>query len=219
MRIDHRTPVPLVCALALIGLIALASCGDDESGPTGIDGPSPFSFFVTSVGSDERGGNYGGLSGADQFCSSLASGAGAGSRTWRAYLSTAEEDARDRIGVGPWYNAAGVRVAENLRQLHTEGIPLSGEPVILDENGQPVPFREHDIVSGTRSDGTWYEGRTCQEWTSNAESAIAQVGHSDDFSPAGRDSRWNSTHESLSCSQEGLAARLGAGRIYCFAIR
>ena len=219
MRFENRSPGTIAYTLALSVLLALASCGDDGSAPAGIDGPSPLSFFVTSVGVGERGGNYGGLTGADEFCSNLASAAGAGSRTWRAYLSTAQENARDRIGIGPWYNAAGVMVAQNLEQLHTEGIPLSGEPVIIDENGQPVPLRQHDIVTGTLPDGTWYEGRTCLDWTSNAETEIAQVGHSDDFSPAGRDSRWNSTHESLSCSQEGLAARLGAGRIYCFAIR
>ncbi len=219
MKTIHRTPPLAAQAIALAGLILLGSCGDDPSGPQAIDGPTPLSFFVTSIGGGERGGDYGGLAGADEFCTRLASSAGAGSRTWRAHLSTADEDARNRIGIGPWYNAVGVMVARDLDELHTEGIPLAGPPLILDENGQPVPLREHDIPTGTRADGTWFEGRTCRDWTSNAETEIAQVGHSDNFSPAGRDSRWNSTHESLSCSQEGLAARLGAGRIYCFAIR
>lgn len=184
-----------------------------------IDGPDPLSFFVTSIGTGADGGDYGGLSGADALCTRLATAAGAGSRTWRAYLSTAQEDARDRIGIGPWWNAAGAKIAGSVEQLHTEGIPLDGDPLILDENGEPVTVLEHDIVTGTRLDGTWFEGRTCQDWTSRSSDEVTQVGHSDGIAPAGIDSVWNSTHESASCSQEGLAERLGAGRIYCFATR
>ncbi len=198
-------------------LLGAASCGDGQSGATPIDGPDPLSFFATSVGTGAAGGDYGGLEGADELCTRLAAAAGAGSRTWRAYLSTAHEDARDRIGIGPWYNAAGVRVADGLDQLHSEGIRLDGDPLVLDENGEPVPILEHDIVTGTRLDGTWFEGRTCRDWTSNAATEVAQVGHSDAIAPAGIVSTWNSTHESASCTQEGLAERLGSGRIYCFA--
>ncbi len=200
-------------------LIVATSCGDSGNGPEPIDGPDPLSFFVTSIGTGADGGNYGGLSGADTLCTRLATAAGAGSRTWRAYLSTAQENARDRIGIGPWYNAMGVRVARDVDQLHSEGIRLDGDPLVLDENGEAVTVLEHDIVTGTRLDGRWLEGRTCQDWTSRSSADVAQVGHSDNIAPDGIISAWNSTHESASCTEEGLAERFGAGRIYCFAIR
>lgn len=200
-------------------VLSAASCGDDDDGPSRIDGPEPFSFFVSSVGSGADGGNYGGLVGADNLCQALAEEAGAGTRVWRAYLSTAAEDARDRIGLGPWYNAGGVMVAEDVEQLHANGIPYSDPPVIVDEAGEPVPLFEHDIVTGTRPDGTWYEGRTCADWTSSSVDDVAQVGHSDATSLPNVPSVWNSTHDSVSCTEQGLAERLGSGRIYCFAIR
>src|SRR5690606_30655739 len=77
------------------------------------------SFFVTSS-NPGNGGDLGGLEGADAHCQSLAEAAGAGDKTWRAYLSTSDEDARDRIGDGPWYNAKGELIAENVEQLHGE---------------------------------------------------------------------------------------------------
>src|SRR5215831_5871735 len=69
-------------------------------------------FFVTSAGLG-NGADLGGLEGADRQCQKLAQAAGAGSRTWRAYLSTQAVDgaaavnARDRIGPGPWRNFKG----------------------------------------------------------------------------------------------------------------
>jgi hypothetical protein len=80
--------------------------------------PHPMSFFITSVGIG-KGGDLGGLAGADAHCQRLATAtaAGAGSRTWRAYLSTQPRDgqgaisARDRIGPGPWYNFKGDMIA------------------------------------------------------------------------------------------------------------
>lgn len=204
----------LVCAsLAFLG------CGSDDDEAMGIDGPDPLSFFVTSIGSGAAGGNYGGLAGADRFCASLAEAVGAGSRVWRAYLSTAEVAARDRIGVGPWYNAAGVMIAADLEELHTVG-PFLGEPTeVLDEHGDPVPILEHDITTGTLADGTVAAGRTCLDWTSDSPDEVAQVGHSDLITIPGVMSIWNSAHESASCTQQGLAERLGSGRIYCFAVR
>src|SRR5688572_14585860 len=71
------------------------------------------SFFITSAGPG-NGANLGGLAGADKVCQTLAAAAGAGNRTWRAYLSAAAAagqpavNARDRIGKGPWMNAKGV---------------------------------------------------------------------------------------------------------------
>ena len=68
------------------------------------------SFFVTSAGPG-KGADLGGLAGADAHCQQLAQAAGAGGKTWRAYLSTQGDgavNARDRIGRGPWQNVKGV---------------------------------------------------------------------------------------------------------------
>src|SRR5882672_2081771 len=82
----------------------------------------PMSFFVTSTVPGT--GNLGGLAGADQICQNLANAAGAGGKTWHAYLSqqaqgnTPAVNARGRIGPGPWYNAKGLLIASNVGDLH-----------------------------------------------------------------------------------------------------
>lgn len=185
----------------------------------------------------ENGGNFGGIAGADAFCQELAAAVGGDDHTWRAYLSTegdGAEDARDRIGTGPWTNQAGIVVAENVEQLHTDGIsngPFDGEPDrpqhILDENGAEVPFGGgdtgmHDIVTGTNEDGTVAIGANCNNW-SGTEGFVARVGHSD----VARIDRpiWNSQHDTASCivrtddnRQQSIGSGGGEGRIYCFAI-
>jgi hypothetical protein len=210
--------------------LALAAGGCDEDGtPTSPSGPS-MSFFVTSATSAT--GNLGGLAGADATCQRLAAAAGQGSRTWRAYLS-AERDpannnqptnARDRIGTGPWYNAALVVVANTPAELHSR---TGDAAVFLDERGQringqwtgsPTPA-QHDILTGSNADGTLLAGSTCSDWTSDSAAMSAQVGHSDGMGPnqntAGALSSWNSSHASLNCAD--TAPRGGAGRFYCFA--
>ena len=183
------------------------------------------SFFVTSVGLGD-GANLGGLEGADAHCQALAEAAGAGDRTWRAYLSTEAPDergvsARDRIGIGPWHNALGELVASDLDQLHIS--PNIFKRTALDENGNPVNGRgdspnEHDILTGTQEDGTAYfsddDDHTCNNWTSNDEGS-AQVGHHDRH--GGGNTSWNSAHATRGCSQEGLISTGGAGLLYCFA--
>jgi hypothetical protein len=183
------------------------------------------SFFVTSVGLGD-GGNLGGLEGADAHCQALAEAAGAGDRTWRAYLSTEAPDARgvsarDRIGIGPWHNALGELVASDLDQLHVS--PNIFKRTALDENGNLVKGRgddpnEHDILTGTQADGTAYfpddADHTCNNWTSNDEGS-AQVGHHDRH--GGGNTSWNSAHATRGCSQEGLISTGGAGLLYCFA--
>jgi len=184
-------------------------------------GEGPMSFFVTSVGSGESGGDLGGLEGADTICQDLAEAAGAGDQTWHAYLSTDTENARDRIGAGPWFNQAGVQIAASLAELHAEGTVFNGAPnLILDENGVNAPGPEHDILTGSNADGTAAAGLNCDNWTSNSADLTEnpRVGHSDIpgnpmFSPS-----WNGAHESANCSQAGLTMRGGAGRLYCFAI-
>jgi len=190
------------------------------------------SFFVTSVGTGELGGALGGLLGADAICQSLAAAVGAGDRTWHAYLSTSTENARDRIGTGPWYNVRLQEIAANVDALHEDGISRlewfveddpNGEGMLIDENGELVPLSEHDIITGSTMEGNVFEGRTCLDWTSASEDDVAQVGHSDLAPPGvtiGGPDRlsWNSAHETVSCTEQGLAERQGAGRFYCFAV-
>jgi len=184
------------------------------------------SFFVTSVGLG-NGGDLGGLEGADAHCQQLAEAAGAGDRTWRAYLSTEAADARgeharNRIGQGPWYNANGVLIAANLTDLHLYNTTITYETA-LDENGNRVKGRyddanEHDILTGTMEDGTAYfpddQDHTCNNWTSSGEGS-AQVGHHDRH--GGGNVSWNSAHASQGCSQENLRSTGGNGYFYCFA--
>ncbi len=182
-------------------------------------------FFITSVGLG-NGGDLGGLEGADAHCQALAESAGAGDRTWRAYLGTEREggrgvDARSRIGEGPWHNAAGDLIAENLDQLHVS--PNMFASTGLDENGNRVNARgdqpnKHDILTGSMADGTAFfpddADHTCNNWTSSSEGS-AQVGHHDRH--GGGNTSWNSAHASRSCSQEDLQATGGDGLFYCFA--
>ena len=183
-------------------------------------------FFVTSMGSG-MGGNLGGLAGADKQCQTLAKAAGAGG-TWRAYLSTqggGAVNAKDRIGKGPWRNAKGAVIAQNVDELHSAKANLSKE-TILTEKGQPVKGRgdtpnEHDILTGSQMDGTAFTDtmdHTCANWTSNSMGS-AQVGHSDRMGLADTEQAksWNSSHGSKGCSQENLVSTGGAGYFYCFA--
>jgi hypothetical protein len=188
------------------------------------------SFFVTSTRS--KTGNLGALLAADSLCQSLATAAGAGNRTWRAYLSVERDadngnqptNARSRIGVGPWFNAKGVMVASDLTELHAR---KGNSTVFIDEKGQPINGQwtgspspvEHDIMTGSAADGTLLPGLTCGDWTSDSATTVGQVGHSDGFGPnqdtSGSLSSWNSAHTNQNCSN--TAPRGGAGRIYCFA--
>lgn len=187
------------------------------------------SFFVSSTGSPT--GNLGSLFGADQRCQELADAVGAGDRTWHAYLSIEKglDDgpvhARDRIGEGPWYNAALVLVAANLEELHARD---GDHEVFLDEHGEMVPGQwmgsptpnEHDILTGSNKDGTLAVGKTCEDWNSEDPTLFAMVGHSDGLGPMMSDAEmyrpWNSVHENGGCHD--TAPKGGAGRIYCFAI-
>jgi hypothetical protein len=188
------------------------------SGPDAQPNPA-MSFFVTSTGSGAAGGNLGGLAGADAKCQNLATNGGAGTRTWRAYLSTGAtgpgpiEDARDRIGAGPWSNQKGNVVAANLTALHTNGILGN---LMFDELGDPVPGSEHDVLTGTATDGTLSnETQTCDNWTNGTVNSQAQVGHTDTEPNDGES--WNSQH-SGSCDEAALLGNAGVGRLYCFAI-
>ena len=218
--------------LGVVGTVVLAStfviAQQRQAGP-----PPPMTFFVTSVGSGD-GANLGGLAGADALCQKLATGVGAGARTWRAYLSTSAQgnqpavNARDRIGAGPWHNAKGQIVARDLAHLHGDTLDLAraGNQVhrmtALTEKGDPVKGagdtpNEHDILTGSMLDGRAYtdgQDHTCGNWTSNS-TGTAQLGHHD--RTGGPGTSWNSVHASAGCSQQALVKTGGAGYLYCFA--
>ena len=187
------------------------------------------SFFITSSGSG-KGADFGGLAGADRHCQTLAAAAGAGGRTWHAYLSTSATagspavNARDRIGKGPWKNAKGVVVANNVAELH--GTNNLDKQTALSEKGDIVNAsgdtpNKHDILTGSQADGTAYppgEDKTCHNWTSSSDGAV-QVGHHNrnGTSPPPAAYSWNSAHVTPGCSDEALRKTGGAGLLYCFA--
>lgn len=183
---------------------------------------SVMTFFVTSTGSG-KGGDLGGLAGADAHCAALAKAEGAGDHTWRAYLSTSERNgepavhARDRIGKGPWYNAEGLLIAANLDDLHSDKNAITKETAVTEKLD---PVDRHDILTGSRPDGTAYVGGddlTCANWTSST-AGRAQLGHHDRRGLGGGVDSWNSVHASQGCSQNSLRATGGAGLVYCFGI-
>ena len=206
--------------LASAALLALA-------GTTANAEQNDMSFFVTSAGSG-KGADLGGLNGADQICQALAASAGAGGRTWRAYLSTQGDgavNARDRIGNGPWTNAKGEVIAKNVDELHgennlTKATALTEKGTVV--NGRGDTPNMHDILTGSQPDGTAFppgEDRTCGNWTKSGDDGAAMVGHSDrtgldDSAPA---KSWNTSHPSRGCSQDKLKSSGGNGFLYCFA--
>jgi hypothetical protein len=190
---------------------------------------SVMTFFVTSRGPG-NGGNLGGLSGADAHCQALAQAEGAGDHTWRAYLSTSATagqpaiNARDRIGKGPWYNAEGLLIATSLDELHGDKSRIDKETAVTERldpvNGVGDDPNVHDILTGSRPDGTAYsadEDLACRNWTSSSEGR-AQVGHHDRRGLAEGVNSWNSVHASRACGQSDLQATGGAGLFYCFGI-
>ena len=205
--------------LILVASVSALAAGCALTGPK-----NPMTFFITSAGSGQ-GADLGGLSGADKRCQTLAESVGAGHpRLWRAYLSTDKINARDRIGNGPWQNAKGVVVAQNVDDLHSANNRLSKENS-LTEKGEGIPGagdkpNQHDILTGSAPDGRALTGKalTCGDWTSSGAGS-AMVGHHDrrglrDDEPS---RSWNSSHPTKGCSQEALISTGGAGRFYCFA--
>ena len=187
-------------------------------------------FFITSVGTGD-GANLGGLAGADAHCARLAAAVGASSKTWRAYLSAKAMgnmpavNAKDRIGSGPFYNAKGVLVAKDVAELHAETNGL-GKEGSLNEKGEMVNGRGdtpnmHDILTGSNPDGTFAADtldNTCGNWSSNAATGGAFVGHHDKQGGGVRPTSWNSAHRSRGCGQANLVATGGNGLFYCFGV-
>ena len=223
-----------ILAALIVSVVLGAYFVEAQQPPPAPAQQQPMSFFVTSVGLG-NGANLGGLAGADRHCQALATAAGAGSKTWHAYLSASAAsgqpavNARDRIGAGPWYSAKGARVAQNVGDLHGDTIEQArlgnniNKTTAISEKGEPIKGvgdtpNQHDILTGSQTDGRAYTDgadHTCGNWTSGA-AGTAQLGHHD--RTGGGNTSWNAVHPSRGCSQENLVATGGAGLLYCFAI-
>jgi hypothetical protein len=217
--------ISILASAALVACAVTTGAKAQQAGMT---------FFVTSTGPG-KGADLGGLAGADARCQQLAQAAGAGAKTWHAYLSTQAANgqpavnARDRIGNGPWQNAKGVVIAKNVEDLHSQGANLTKQ-TSLTEKGDMVKGRgdtpnEHDALTGSTMEGRAFpagEDRTCKNWTSSTQ-GTAMLGHIDrqglQDTVEGRS--WNATHPSRGgdggCSQNDLKSTGGAGLFYCFA--
>jgi len=214
----------IVVTVSVLGLLVV-------NGAVAQEEQAPMTLCVTSVGLG-NGANLGGLAGADAHCQQLAESVGAGGPTWRAYLSTQGPDAvnaRDRIGSGPWHNANGEKIADDVAALHGDverdrnnlhkGTALNEKGEVV--NGRGDDPNRHDMLTGSDSLGRAYTDsadHTCSNWTDgtspNGEGS-AQVGHHD--RQGGGNTSWNSVHPSRGCSQENLRSSGGDGLLYCFA--
>ena len=202
-------------ALAAAALLACSAIGVYAQDTT-------MSFFVTSA-NPGKGGDLGGLAGADAYCNTLATAAGSTGKTWKAYLSTDAESAKDRIGAGPWFNAKGEKIADDVASLHGDANGLTKQTA-LNEKGEVINGRgdtpnRHDILTGSKADGT-AAPETCGNWTMGGAEGAAMVGHSDrtgldNSAPA---KSWNSSHPTRGgCTQEAFKGTGGDGLFYCFA--
>ncbi|MBR0679622.1 hypothetical protein GXW74_03935 [Roseomonas eburnea] len=208
--------------------LGLAASAQQQPGA----GPAGMTFFVTSAGPGQ-GANLGGLEGADRHCQALAQAAGAGGRSWRAYLSTMATagqpavNARDRIGRGPWRNASGVVIAQGVDDLHGETNNLTKQTALTERgamvNGRGDTPNTHDILTGSQADGRAFQGgqdMTCGNWTLGGSEGSAMLGHHDrvGLRDDAASRSWNASHASRGCSAEGLRSTGGAGLFYCFAV-
>ena len=222
----------LVLALVIIGAgVYFFMNPKPAEAPQEVAEDTSMSFFITSA-NPGKGGDLGGLKGADAYCSQLAESVGVVGKNWRAYLSSAATadtpvvHAVERIGTGPWYNAKGVMIAKDLAELH--GVNNLTKETALNEKGEVVSGRgdeinTHDILTGSTDGGKLSvlqqtEDTTCANWTSSGTGS-AIVGHHDrigidDSAPM---KSWNSSHKTRGCSMEDLKGTGGGGLFYCFA--
>jgi hypothetical protein len=222
----HKTMRYSLLASATVLLFGMGGGAQAQQAP---QAPN-MTFFITSAGSG-KGGDLGGIAGADAHCQTLATAVGAGNKVWRAYLSTAETpagkgiNARDRIGKGPWQNFKGEVIATSVDDLHGAGNKLGAETTLTERGNRIAGFgynpNWHDALTGSQADGTAFPGNmnmTCNNWVSG-EFGKAELGHIDRRGGADNEFQrsWNSTHQSRGCSQADLVATGGYGLFYCFA--
>ena len=228
-----KTRLALASALIVPVVIGTAVFAQQPA-PAPAQGPPQFpnmTFFITSTGV-AGGASFGGLEAADAHCQSLAAKAGAGGKTWRAYLSQQAiggkpaVNARDRIGKGPWMNTEGQPIAASVDDLHDPAKNKIDVDTGRSENGRRIPGRlfvvnQHDILTGSTVDGKAPPADkdvTCGNWTKGGE-GTAIVGHHDrmglkDDAPS---KSWNASHPSRGCATADLVKSGGAGLLYCFA--
>src|SRR3989338_3336901 len=226
----------VLSAIILLTFMVYGCANGNETAQNGQESPAgpaaqqnKMSFFITSAGPG-NGADLGGLEGADAHCQKLADAAGEGGKIWRAYLSASGKDkvdARDRIGSGPWHNAKGELIAEDVENLHNNASKLI-KSTQLNEKGEIVNGRGdspnmHDMLTGSNIDGTLFvagnNDTTCSNWMSSANgTGSARVGHHDRVGGGQNPTSWNSAHDSRGCSQENLKSTGGDGLFYCFAI-
>jgi hypothetical protein len=210
-----------VLAATVIVILSIGGTAAFAQGPA-----SNMSFFVTS--SNPKGGNLGGLTGADAVCQTLARAAGVGGKTWHAYLSTSTVDAKSRIGSGPWFNFKGERIASNVADLHSANNKITADTALTEKGTKPVYLSgnppappagqqlAHDMMTGSKEDGT-KDADTCKDWTVGDGSAKTMLGHADRLGRAAGVNSWNAVHPSQGCGMEQLAPTGSTGLFYCFA--
>jgi hypothetical protein len=225
MTMYRMVRLPLLASAALLSLGAGVQA--QQASPN-------MSFFVTSAGPG-KGADLGGLAGADAHCQMLAQSAGAGGKTWHAYLSTntnlanagATVHARDRIGKGPWQNFKGETIATSVDDLHGDSNKITKQTGLTEKggvvNGVGDTPNMHDIMTGSQADGRAFPGNmnlTCNNYASS-EFGKVEVGHVDrtGLADTPQAHSWNSSHQSRDCSQPGLIATGGNGLLYCFAVQ
>lgn len=239
----QRTPFRCLCLF--LGSLACFSCSDNagssdnagNSDNASSSADTSLSFFVSSQPGND-GGNFGGLAGADAFCTGLAQAVGSQGKVWKALLSTDTVDAKDRIGTGPWYNVEGVLIAISGAELFGNGFTLDSRDgaipaedskrlLLLNETGAPVQavdfpnpgdLLQHDILTGSLANGTRAPDN-CNNWTSGSSADKGHVGHSDSRGSANEPThvRWIDAHPSAGCDLASLESTGSAGLIYCFA--
>ncbi len=219
----------VLSVVALVSGCASQAPGQKSAARPAAAGPAGMSFFVTSS-NPGKGGNLGGLAGADAHCQKLATAVGAGKKTWHAFLSTSTVNAKDRIGKGPWVNVKGAQVAKDVPDLLGATNNKINAETALTEQGKapnylggnpPAPLAQplqHDIMTGTNDDGT-ATANTCSNWTSGGDDVKATLGHADRLGRNAGVNSWTNIHDSQGCSLEKLAPTGSAGFIYCFAVR
>jgi len=162
---------------------------------TGCVAPVTKRVFVTS---STYTGDLGGLVGADAKCQAHADAAALGG-TWKAWLSTSSEDARDRITDGHYTLVDGTIVANSLADLTNGGI---WQAIELDEYA--VVFGSNQAWTGTLANGTWYDA-DCQAWTSALPADTALIGYVNLA-----DELWTDGFPSADCSYTDVRG------VYCF---
>jgi hypothetical protein len=229
----NRTIALSAIAVALVGSAAHRAYGQQQP-------PPAMTFFIAQ--NPTGTGNLGGIAGADQICQDAAQASGGlnFNHTWHAYLSQEQRgpqpriNARDRIGTGPWYNAKGQLIASGIADLHGDQQRDRNNiqrATALDARGNEIPGNEHDILTGSDSQGRAFTDgvdHTCSNWASGGmtlpqqnpnippDRVRAMLGHMD--RTGGQNTSWNAAHMSQGCSKQALNNTGGAGRIYCFAI-